>query len=111
MSSTLIYTYYWATVYLSDENSYQQPSRLSRNRLSGTMGSHPSSNISSPSDAAKLVASSLLGVQRLTLMTYYAKVSLPGQNLIPPSAAHAVIAVFHPRSGRMSGFGYVYSSL
>ena len=98
-------------MYLSDENSYRQPGMLSRNRLPGTPGSHPSSNISSPSDAAKLVASSLLSVQRLTLMTCYAKVSLPGQNLIPPSAAHAVIAVFHPRSGCMSESGYVYSSL
>lgn len=97
-------------VYLSDGNSYQQPSRLSRNRLLG-IPSRPSSNISSPSDVAKLVASSLLGVQRLTLMTCYAQVSLPGQNLIPPSAAHEVIAVFHPRSGCISYSGYVYSSL
>jgi len=44
-------------------------------------------------------------------MTCYAKVSLPGQNLALPSVVHAIIAVFHPRSGYVFDAGYVCSSL
>lgn len=49
----------------------------------------------------------MLGVQRLTLITCYAKVALLGQDLIPPSAAHAVIAVLPPRCSCMSDPGYI----
>lgn len=111
LRSTLIFIDYCSIVHISHENSYWQPSRLGRNRLPGTTGSHPSSKIASPWDAAKLIARSLLVVQRLMLMTCYAKASLPGENLVPPSAAHTVPAAFHPRSGCMSDSGHVHSSL
>lgn len=106
---TLIFIYYCSIVYASDENNYWQRGRLDRNRLPGTTGSHPSSKISSPWDAAKLVARSLLGVQRLMLMTCYAKASLPGQNLIPPE--QHTQSLLPPQNGCMSDSGHVHSSL